>query len=134
MTPRERFDKLLNEVCAKPIPVALWTRLQQDWAEQNRLLAEMVAGTAQMHTIVLDVEAYAIHVVEASDTLRPGPGPYRGVVYYDPEGDPTPPALRPVPKRPSPYVFTPAAGKCQCGSGSDDLGPGHSSWCPRHAG
>lgn len=66
--------------------------------------------------------------VWASDTLRPG------VVYYDPEGDPTPPALRPIPKRPSPYVHTPAVGKCQCGSGSDDLGPGHSSWCPRFVG
>lgn len=56
-------------------------------------------------------------VLAASDTLRPGP-PYRGVVYYDPDTDPTPPALRPVPKRPSPYVHTPAPARsveCPCG-------------------
>ncbi len=74
----------------------------------------------------LDAWGYAI---VASDTLRPGP--YRGVVYYDPVRPKKyydhPGHLGPTGPGPSPVH-----GKCQCGSGSDDLGPGHSDWCPRH--
>jgi len=52
-----------------------------------------------------------------------GIGPYRGVVYYDPDTDDAPATIRPVPKRPSPVVHTPAPARsveCPCGIHRDD--------------